>query len=123
MAPRLDSNEIPTVFQELYRACGRIYDRFMSEFLAPLVSYLMSEACSVTGEIYSAMGGRYARVLSGITDGWISPAKQPPNPEDIEKHLAEIRDCSHYFIPDDAIADVNKTGDALDAIRGRINLA
>jgi NAD(P)-dependent dehydrogenase (short-subunit alcohol dehydrogenase family) len=117
MAQKLGPNQIPDAFQPLYHACARIEDRFTPEFVAPLVSYLVSEACTVSGEIYSAQSGHYARVFSGIGAGWTSPAKHPPSAEDIARHFAEIRDTARYSIPEDAIADVNATGDALDALK------
>jgi NAD(P)-dependent dehydrogenase (short-subunit alcohol dehydrogenase family) len=114
MAQKMDPNEVPEAFRELYLACMRIEHRFTPEFVAPLVSYLVSEACTVTGEIYSAQSGHYARVFFGITEGWTSPDEQPPGAEDIARHFADIRDHTRYSVPHDAIADVNATGDALE---------
>jgi NAD(P)-dependent dehydrogenase (short-subunit alcohol dehydrogenase family) len=119
MAQKLDPAAIPEAFQGLYLACARIEDRFTPEFVSPLVSYLVSEACSVSGEIYSAQSGHYARVFSGIGAGWTSPHELPPSREEIGRHFAEIRACGRFSVPVDAIADVNATGDALDAIRDR----
>jgi NAD(P)-dependent dehydrogenase (short-subunit alcohol dehydrogenase family) len=116
MAQKLNPAAIPEAFQELYLACARIEDRFTPEFVSPLVSYLVSEACAVSGEIYSAQSGHYARVFSGIGTGWTSPHDQPPSRQDIARYFAEIRDCSSFSEPADAIADVNATGDALDAL-------
>jgi NAD(P)-dependent dehydrogenase (short-subunit alcohol dehydrogenase family) len=116
MAQKLDPTAIPEAFQELYLACARIEDRFTPEFVSPLVSYLVSEACAVSGEIYSAQSGHYARVFSAIGAGWTSPQALPPSREEIARHFDEIRDCSRFSVPTDAIADVNMTGDALDAL-------
>jgi NAD(P)-dependent dehydrogenase (short-subunit alcohol dehydrogenase family) len=117
MAQKLDPAAIPEAFQELYLACARIEDRFTPEFVSPLVTYLVSEACAVTGEIYAAQSGHYARVFSGIGAGWTSPQDLPPSREEIARHFAKIRDCSRFSVPADAIADVNTTGDALDALK------
>ena len=119
MAQKLDPAAIPQAFQELYLACARIEGRFTPEFVSPLVSYLVSESCAVSGEIYSAQSGHYARAFSGIGAGWTSPSDLPPSREEIARHFAEIRDCSRFSEPADAIADVNATGDALDALNGR----
>jgi NAD(P)-dependent dehydrogenase (short-subunit alcohol dehydrogenase family) len=118
MAQKLDPAAIPEAFQPLYYACARIEDRFTPEFVAPLVSYLVSEACTVTGEIFSAQSGHYARVFSGISAGWTSPHASPPTAGDIAQHFAEIRDYARFTVPADAIADVNATSDALDALAG-----
>lgn len=117
MAQKLDIGDIPDAFRELYLACARIEDRFTPEFVAPLVSYLVSEACTVTGEIYSAQSGHYARVFTGISAGWTSPDAVPPSADDIARHFAQIRDHTRYTVPVDAIADVNATGDALEALK------
>jgi len=119
MAQKLDPKDVPDAFLPLYQACARIEHRFTPEFVAPLVSYLVSEACTVTGEIYSAQSGHYARVFSGISAGWTSPDEQPPSIEDIARHFADIRDHTRYRVPDDAIADVNATGDALESLISR----
>jgi hypothetical protein len=119
MAQKLDPKDVPEAFLPLYRACARIEHRFTPEFVVPLASYLVNEACTVTGEIYSAQSGHYARVFSGISEGWTSPDEQPPSMADIARHFATIRDHTRYRVPADAIADVNATGDALDALEFR----
>jgi NAD(P)-dependent dehydrogenase (short-subunit alcohol dehydrogenase family) len=69
------------------------------EFVTPLVVYLASEACDVTQQIFSASGGRFARVFVGVTRGWYGPLEQPASAEDVRDHFDEISDRSEYQIP------------------------
>ena len=69
------------------------------EFVTPLVVYLASEACDVTQQIFSAAGGRFARVFVAATRGWYGPVDQPASAEDVRDHLDEISDRREYQIP------------------------
>jgi len=76
----------------------------MAEFLAPetvtpLVTYLASEDCEVTHEIYSVGGGRFARIFVGVTPGWVAGKGKVVSAEDVQAHLEKIRDTSDYKIP------------------------
>ena len=51
---------------------GPAMDRMQPEDVVPMSVYLVSEDCEVSGEIYSAMGGRFARVFVGAVPGWIA---------------------------------------------------
>jgi NAD(P)-dependent dehydrogenase (short-subunit alcohol dehydrogenase family) len=72
------------------------------EFVAPMVVYLASSACSVSGEAFSAGGRRFGRVFIGVADGWIGPEGAPASVEDIEAHLGEIEDLSSFTTPGSA---------------------
>jgi NAD(P)-dependent dehydrogenase (short-subunit alcohol dehydrogenase family) len=69
------------------------------EFVTPMVVYLASEACDFTQRMYSASGGRFARVFTGVTRGWYGPLDQPASAEDVREHLAQIDDRGEYQIP------------------------
>jgi NAD(P)-dependent dehydrogenase (short-subunit alcohol dehydrogenase family) len=69
------------------------------EFVSPLVAYLASEACDVTQHIFSAAGGRFARVFVAATRGWYGPTDAPARAEDIRDHLDQINDRTEYQIP------------------------
>jgi NAD(P)-dependent dehydrogenase (short-subunit alcohol dehydrogenase family) len=70
------------------------------EFVAPLAVFLASEACTVNGETYSALGGRYARVVTALTQGWLGPRDKPASVEDIRAHLDEIGDAARLDLLD-----------------------
>ncbi|MGE0385950.1 MAG: SDR family NAD(P)-dependent oxidoreductase [Gammaproteobacteria bacterium] len=67
--------------------------------VTPLVLYLVSERCTSTHAIWSALGGRYARVFIGVTQGWLGPQDRPATPEEIESNLARIEDRGGYDEP------------------------
>ena len=82
------------------------------EQVAPMVAYLASAACTVTGEAFSAGGGRFARVFIGVADGWMGPDGGCATAEDIEAHLGDIEDLSTFSTPSSAWAELKDIGDA-----------
>jgi NAD(P)-dependent dehydrogenase (short-subunit alcohol dehydrogenase family) len=64
--------------------------------VTPLVCYLASEECDVSGEVFSAAGGLYARFFIGLTPGYY---QQGATVEDVRDHWAEIRDEEGFIIP------------------------
>ena len=60
-----------------------------------MAAWLVSEDCPVTGEIYSAGGGRVARFFVGLTEGYANPDLIV---EDVRDHFAEIRDETGYTV-------------------------
>jgi NAD(P)-dependent dehydrogenase (short-subunit alcohol dehydrogenase family) len=65
--------------------------------VTPLVCYLASEECAVTGEVYSAAGGLYARFFVGLTPGFYA---KEATVEDVRDHWDDIRDPEGFIIPD-----------------------
>jgi NAD(P)-dependent dehydrogenase (short-subunit alcohol dehydrogenase family) len=74
-------------------------DRRGAELTAPLVAYLVSDACAVTGETFSSAFGRYARVFVGLARGWLAPDPTSISIEDVSEHIEEIRDQDGYTVP------------------------
>jgi hypothetical protein len=70
------------------------------DLVAPLVAYLAHESCPVTGEMYAAGFGRFARMFIASTPGWARTASTP-TVEDVAEHWAEINDETGYFVPAD----------------------
>jgi NAD(P)-dependent dehydrogenase (short-subunit alcohol dehydrogenase family) len=73
------------------------------EQAAPMVAYLAHEACPVSGETYTAGGGRFARLFIGSTEGHVHAGDGVPTIEDIASHWAEINDESAFYVPADLI--------------------
>jgi NAD(P)-dependent dehydrogenase (short-subunit alcohol dehydrogenase family) len=71
------------------------------ELVAPMVAYLAHEHCPVTGEIYAAGAGRFARIFLASTPGYVDAAATP---EDIAAHWAEINDETGYAVPANLMA-------------------
>lgn len=67
--------------------------------VTPMVVYLCSEDNEHTHEIFTAGGGRYARVFIGTNQGWFAGQGRVPSVEEVGSHLDEIRDVSEYIIP------------------------
>jgi NAD(P)-dependent dehydrogenase (short-subunit alcohol dehydrogenase family) len=78
---------------------GRYADLLEPDLVMPMSLYLVSEACEVTHEIYSAGGGRYARAFVGLAPGWYAGKDVPVTVEDIAQHLAQIRAEEGYAVP------------------------
>jgi NAD(P)-dependent dehydrogenase (short-subunit alcohol dehydrogenase family) len=73
------------------------------ELVAPMVAFLAHEDCPVTGEIYSAGAGRFARIFIAQAEGYLDDTGAP-TVEDVAAHWAEINDESTYTVPADLMA-------------------
>ena len=71
------------------------------ELVAPMVAYLAHEDCDVSGEIYLAGAGRFARIFIASTEGYVHPRPGPPTIEDVADHWATINDETGYYKPAD----------------------
>ena len=67
--------------------------------VTPIACYLVSEACTLTHEVFSVGGGRYARVFTGLCPGWIAGKDSRPSVEDVAGNLSEIMNTEGYSIP------------------------
>ena len=70
------------------------------DLVAPMVAFLAHEACPVTGEIYAAGFGRFARVFIAQTDGYVQTTPKPTI-EDVGDHWEAINDQTRYYVPTD----------------------
>ena len=61
--------------------------------------YLVSRECALTGEAISAVAGRYARVFTSITEGWLRESVDGVTPEAFAENLPEILDTGKAFEP------------------------
>jgi len=70
------------------------------DLVAPMVAFLAHEACSVSGEIYAAGAGRFARIFIASTRGYVhtTPA---PTVEDVAESWVLINDETDYYVPSD----------------------
>jgi hypothetical protein len=75
---------------------GPLADKLDPALVSPIAAWLVHEDCPVTGEIYSAAGGRIARFFVGMTDGYYNPKLTL---EDVRDHFEEIRDEKGYTVP------------------------
>jgi NAD(P)-dependent dehydrogenase (short-subunit alcohol dehydrogenase family) len=70
------------------------------DLVAPMVAFLAHETCPVSGEIYAAGAGRFARIFIASTQGYVHPAARP-TVEDIAGNWQTINDETGYSVPTD----------------------
>jgi NAD(P)-dependent dehydrogenase (short-subunit alcohol dehydrogenase family) len=73
------------------------------ELVAPMAAYLAHEACPVTGEIYAAGAGRFARVFVATVPGYVHEGREATI-EDVAAHWASINDETGYYVPPDLMS-------------------
>lgn len=92
------------------------------EAVAPLVSYLASDACRLSHMVFTAGGGHFARVFTGLTSGWTAESPVGITPEHLADHLEEILATDGFWVPMSAAEEVEglagilaaRTGDGVD---------
>lgn len=67
--------------------------------VAPLVAYLAHERCPVTGEMYAAGGGRFARMFIACGPGYVGSGA--PTVEEVAENWAAISEEPGYSVPAD----------------------
>lgn len=77
---------------------GALGPRARPEFVTPIVLLLASDRCPVTNEVISAVAGRYARVFTGVAEGWVSPGDQPATLDELAEHFDAVLDRSAYDV-------------------------
>jgi hypothetical protein len=71
--------------------------------VAPVAAWLVHEDCPVSGELFSAGGGRTARVFLGVTPGLRAGDLTT---EDIRDDFESVRRESGYFVPTTAVEEL-----------------
>jgi hypothetical protein len=74
--------------------------RMSPELVAPMAAFLAHESCPVSGEIYAAGAGRFARIFVASTLGYVH-LMGAPTIEDVARHWAAINDETGYYVPAD----------------------
>ncbi len=92
------------LMQKVGALYGPVYEKVGNSgdpsFVTPLVTYLVSEACTSTHALYSATNGRYARAFIGMCHGWMGPRDTPATADDVAAHFGEVTNTDRYFIPE-----------------------
>ena len=73
------------------------------ELVAPMVAFLAHEACDVSGDIYVAGGGRFARMFIAVTEGYVASRPEQSTIEDVAANWAAINDETGYYVPADLL--------------------
>jgi len=77
---------------------GELGGLLQPELVSPVVAWLCHESCEVSGEVFSAGGGRVSRVVIGETAGYTSRSLTI---EDVAARSAQIMDAANLEIPAD----------------------
>jgi NAD(P)-dependent dehydrogenase (short-subunit alcohol dehydrogenase family) len=75
---------------------GPLAPKLDPRLVAPVAAWLVHEDCPVTGEVYSAGGGRVARFFVGLTEGYANPELTL---EDVRDNFDRVRDEAGYTVP------------------------
>jgi NAD(P)-dependent dehydrogenase (short-subunit alcohol dehydrogenase family) len=73
------------------------------ELVAPIVAFLAHEECTVSGEIYAAGAGRFARIFVASTEGYLHHQPEQVTIEDVVENWRTINDETGYYIPADLL--------------------
>jgi NAD(P)-dependent dehydrogenase (short-subunit alcohol dehydrogenase family) len=84
-----------------------------AELVVPLVVFLASAACDFTHRNYSACAGRYARVFTGLGEGWLADSGSDPSADDVLAHLDEVSSTERFIVPDSIVDEVLEVCDRL----------
>jgi hypothetical protein len=79
---------------------GPMAENLKPECVTPLVTYLCSEACSETHNIYSVGGGRFARIFVAMAKGHFFGTGAAPSAEEIQANWDTINSPEEFEIPD-----------------------
>lgn len=88
----------------------RVAPQSAPDLVAPMVAFLAHEECPVSGEIYAAGFGRFARIFIASTQGYVHTGTDPTM-EDVAENWATINDETGYYVP----ADLNAWSAAFTA--------
>jgi NAD(P)-dependent dehydrogenase (short-subunit alcohol dehydrogenase family) len=99
--PAMENDPVPGFEDDtrLIAAFEMVADRFDTAMVTPLVVYLASPECTANGESFSALGGRFARVFYGVTEGWHAPPGAV-TADDIAANAGQIIQAEPHLIVD-----------------------
>jgi NAD(P)-dependent dehydrogenase (short-subunit alcohol dehydrogenase family) len=72
------------------------------DLVAPMVAFLAHEECPVSGEIYAAGFGKFARIFIASTEGYVH-TPGAATIEDVVQNWETINDEDRYFVPRDLL--------------------
>jgi NAD(P)-dependent dehydrogenase (short-subunit alcohol dehydrogenase family) len=90
----------PAAFTRMAGPPGPGAAEMSPDLVAPMAAFLAHEECPVTGEIYAAGAGRFARVFIAQAQGYVHPDAKPTI-EDVARNWTAINDGSAYSVPAD----------------------
>jgi NAD(P)-dependent dehydrogenase (short-subunit alcohol dehydrogenase family) len=77
---------------------GFLAGRAAAKLVSPLVVWLASDSCKDSGNVYTVGGGRIARFVVALAEGWTRTDGEL-TPEDIEEHWDQISSTAELTVP------------------------
>ena len=93
----------PAAFTRMAGPASPISEHMPPELVAPMMAFLAHDECPVTGEIYAAGAGRFARIFIASTPGYLHHGATPTI-EDVADQWAAINDEAGYDVPADLLS-------------------
>jgi NAD(P)-dependent dehydrogenase (short-subunit alcohol dehydrogenase family) len=97
----------PDELAETVAAIAPLAPHLTVDNVAPLVAYLASGACTVTGRAFSVGAGHVAEVFVGLARGWCA-GDEELTPEAIASRLDTICDRTRFTVPE-SMNDATRT--------------
>jgi NAD(P)-dependent dehydrogenase (short-subunit alcohol dehydrogenase family) len=98
---------------------GPLDEMLAPDLVSPLVVYLARPTTSLTGEIISAGGGRFARIFTAFTPGVVlAPSDGRITPDAVAANIEGILDTTGFIIPPSSTEEVIHLATALMAANG-----
>ncbi|MBU0516528.1 MAG: SDR family NAD(P)-dependent oxidoreductase, partial [Proteobacteria bacterium] len=92
-----------------------LFEKLGPEFVSPLVLYLGSEVCPVTGHVYNAGLGYFNRAAVATRPGLVmGDGRTPPAPEEVGRTLAKFKDMDGAVEFYDVMAAMSQIFEALN---------
>ena len=82
---------------------GGAADRLDPKLVSPVVAFLAHEDCPVSGQVFSAAGGRVAQIFIGETQGIFDADLSV---ETVRERWDEICDQTGYVVPSQAMEEL-----------------
>ena len=82
---------------------GRRARQMSPDLVAPMAAFLAHEDCPVSGEIYAAGAGRFARIFIASTEGYVHPTPRRRS-RTSPRNWATINDETDYYVPADLMS-------------------
>jgi len=95
-------------------ALEKIRDRRHTRSVSPLLLYLASLRCMASGQAFSALSGRFARVAPFISEGWIADA-HTVTAEDVAENFDKIAELTRGYYPQSMFEEIERVGADLEA--------
>ena len=76
------------------------------ERVVPMVIFLASRECTFSHRNFSACAGRYARVFTGVAEGWSGIPGAIATAEDVLDHLDSANAIDPFIVPDSLVDEM-----------------